>query len=218
MLFGNIDATVTKDINAMAAQHPSVPKRVVDSKGTGMFELDGRTHKMKTPTVKDDFEYMRNMMEKGKVIEHRSKASPMDLSAVSEIHDHTDYVKWCDEGSPADSWDNNGEWTEDCSQYHEEDGEEGDRQQLAAITAAAAHVDAPKGKGKGKSKSKKGKGKGKGKAGKGNSDNTTSKAVVAQTPTPGETRQCYNCNGWGHIGKDRKMKDRQDLKPLGRGE
>ena len=74
---------------------------------------------MKTPTVKDDFEYMRNMIEKVKMIEHRSKALPMDLSAVSEIHDHTDYVKWCDEGSPADSWDNNGEWTEDCSQYME---------------------------------------------------------------------------------------------------
>ena len=35
MLFGKMDATVTKDVNAMAAQHPSVPKRVVDSKGTG---------------------------------------------------------------------------------------------------------------------------------------------------------------------------------------
>ena len=38
MLFEKLDATVTKDVNAMAAQHPSAPKRVVDSKGTAMFE------------------------------------------------------------------------------------------------------------------------------------------------------------------------------------
>ena len=126
--------------------------RDVDSKGTPMFEPDGYTPKTKIPTVKDDFEYMRKMIEKVKMIEHRSKASPLGLSAVNEIHDHTDYVKWCDEGSQADNWDNNGEWTEECSQHYEEEGEEGDRQQLAAITAAAVHLDSLTGKGKGKAR------------------------------------------------------------------
>ena len=139
----------------------------------------------------------------------------MDLSAVSEIHDHTDYVKWCDEGSPADNWDNNGEWTEERLRYYDEEGEEGVRQQLAAITAAAAHLDARRGKGKGKNK--KGNGKGKGKKGKGSGLKGTSPAVGAQTPTPGGTRQCYNCNEWSHISKDCKNKYRRELKPLERG-
>ena len=39
----------------------------------------------------------------------------------------------------------------------------------------------------------------------------------AQTPTPVESRQCYNCNEWGNIGKDCKKKDRRELKPLERG-
>ena len=130
---------------------------------------------MKQVTVKTDFEYIRKMIEKLKIIEHRSKASPMDFSAVSEIHEHTEYVKWCDEGSPADHWDNNGEWAEERSQDYDEEGEEGDRQQLAAITSAAAHLDALKGKGNGKNK--KGKGKGMGKKGQGGGSNATSPAA-----------------------------------------
>ena len=57
-------------------------------------------------------------------------------------------------------WDNNGDWTEERSQYYDEEGEEGYRRQLAAITAAAAHLEARKGKGKGKNKKGKGKGSG----------------------------------------------------------
>ena len=41
----------------------------------------------------------------------------MDLSAARAVHDHSDYVKWCDEGSPADPWDN--EWAKKCSQYYD---------------------------------------------------------------------------------------------------
>ena len=62
MLFGKVDATATKDVHGMSAQHPIPTKRCVNAKGDPMFEQDGFTPKMKPVTVKDDFEYMRKMI------------------------------------------------------------------------------------------------------------------------------------------------------------
>ena len=92
---------------------------------------------------------------------------------------------------------------------------------LAAIAEAdASHqnaLDAINGKGGkgGKGGKAKGKGKGKGKLGKGKGKDMNTQAyrpptqTQSQTGAQVETRQCYNCGEYGHLGKDCKHPDRR---------
>ena len=155
--------------------------------------------------VEKNFDLMKKSVGAVKQFESRNKPTSMDLSALTAF-DHAEYVRYQTEGE---------EWQEEWPEEYPPLQDEWERQRLAAVSQAEAHLDALR---KGKGKGKKGKGKGKdGKgpqgwqnAGKGPGSPQTPAANGATAP-PGptgatrgqrETRQCYNCLEYGHIGKD----------------
>ena len=180
------------------------------------------TLRPRTPTalpmapVMIDFEYMKNIVELVKRVDDQNRPGPMDLGSFSETHDHAEYVSWNDQGAP--EWpEDQGEWSADCAQGHDPWPEETHR--LAAIAEAdASHQNALDaingigGKG-GKGGKAKGKGKGKGKLGKEKGKDmpgqTYRPPTQTQAQTGAETRQCYNCGEYGHLGKDCRHPDRR---------
>ena len=134
------------------------------------------------------------------------------------MHDHAEYVQWNDQGAP-EVWlepESYETWAPECAQDYDAHWGE-DTQRLAAIAEAdASHqnaIDAINGKGgKGKGKQK-GQGKGKGKLGKGKGKDTAAQSyrppTQSQAQTGAETRQCYNCGEYGHLGKDCRHPDRR---------
>ena len=168
---------------------------------------DVLAHAGKESKVKVDFEILKKTVEEIELIEARSKPTPMDLGAV---HNHICYVQAQDGSEGQEEWpeEDPNAWYEGCAQ--DEWPEDAEWPQLAAVRAAEtahhAHLAALKGKGKGKSKKGKGKGKGRKKSGKGGARNT-------QKPTEGETRSCYNCGEYGHLGVDCAWKDQRQAQP-----